>query len=386
MKRLFIVQPRRLLPGLLFTAVFILYAVTAPPSTYPRDSAELVVAAHTLGIAHPPGYPLYVLLGKLFELLAPWGNVAFQLNLFSAFTAAGTVTLVFLITKMVTGSVGPALVAAVTLAFSRLFWFYSTIAEVFSLHIFWLLLIVWLLLRWEQRRMNGSTANGWLYLAALLFGLGFGNHHTILLMLPAVLYFIWATNRRIFWSTTGLKAIMLALGGFVGIYGFVYLRSKADPFLDWGNPETFSNLLAVFFRQEFGTFSLSKNFASGFGVPNAVAHVQNYFTSLYRQFFSWGIILGLAGLVYFFKKRRTFRWLTALSFAGFGPLMVLLTGGTILDENVHFVVEKFYLASFVIFSLWIGVGVWLLFTLPKQKTARWRQLMTVAPLPPLLLL
>ena len=372
MKRLFIVQPRRLLPGLLFTAVFILYAVTAAPSIYPRDSAELVVAAHTLGIAHPPGYPLYVLLGKLFELIVPWGSVAFQLNLFSAFTAAAAVTLVFLIIDTVTGSVGPALVAAITLATSRLFWFYSTIAEVLSLHALWLLLVIWLLLVWQQHRTSGSTANGWLYLAALLFGLGFGNHHTILLMLPAVLYVVWVTDRRILRSTTGLKALMLGLGGIAGVYSFVYLRSKADPFLDWGDPQTFSNLLAVFFRQEFGTFSLSKNFANGLSVPNVIAHVQNYFASLSRQFFGWGIMLGLAGLVYFFKKRRTFGWLTALSFAGFGPLIVLLTSGTIIDENVQLVVEKFYLASFVIFSLWIGGGIWLLLEFFKRQVTGWR--------------
>src|SRR3989344_4606621 len=130
-------QSKRLyhiLPALLFIATAALYASTAAPSIYPRDSAELTVAAHTLGIAHPPGYPLYVLLGKLFELIVPWGSVAFQLNLFSAFTAAAAVTLVFLIIDTVTGSVGPALVAAITLATSRLFWFYSTIAEVLSLH------------------------------------------------------------------------------------------------------------------------------------------------------------------------------------------------------------------------------------------------------------
>src|SRR3989344_6695364 len=108
------------LPWVLFLVSFVLFAYTTAPDIYPRDTAEYIVAVHTVGIAHPPGYPLYVLLGKLFELVVPWGSVAFQINLFSAFTAAAAVTLVFLIINTVTGSVGPALVAAIKLATSRL--------------------------------------------------------------------------------------------------------------------------------------------------------------------------------------------------------------------------------------------------------------------------
>lgn len=358
------------LPGLLFLAVFSLYAYTAVPGIYPRDSAELIVAVHTVGIAHAPGYPLYVLLGKLFELLVPFGSVAFQVNLFSAFTASLAIVLAFLILKRVTGAVLPALLGALVLATSRLFWFYATIAEVFGLYVFWILLLIWLLLIWQQRVKAGRSATGLLYFGAVLYGLGFGNHHTIIFILPGILYFIWVTDRRPGRLLTLLKLGGVSLLGVIAIYSFVYLRSKTNPFMDWGDPETLPNLLAVFFRREFGTFSFSKQFNASWSLANCLAHCQFYLTSLYRQFFSWGIALGLGGLVYLFKKQRPFAWLTTLAFLGLGPLLVLLVSPLITDDNIHFVIEKIYLASFVIFSLWIGGGIWWLLMALKALPAR----------------
>src|SRR2546428_12590155 len=70
-------------------AVFAIYALGACRTIYVGDSGELVTAVHLLGIPHPSGYPLYVLLGKLWTLLIPLGSVAFRMSLFSAACAAG---------------------------------------------------------------------------------------------------------------------------------------------------------------------------------------------------------------------------------------------------------------------------------------------------------
>src|SRR5688572_22397237 len=83
---------------LLFIASFVLYIRTLAPSLLYGDSAEFQTIAYTLGIGHPTGYPIYVLLAKLFTFL-PVGDIAYRVNLFSAFSAALTVTLVYLITR-----------------------------------------------------------------------------------------------------------------------------------------------------------------------------------------------------------------------------------------------------------------------------------------------
>src|SRR5437899_12553099 len=85
-------RPAAALAALLF---LLYYALEACPTSYVGDSGELVTAVHLLGIPHPPGAPLYVLLGKLWTLLVPAGSVAWRMSLFSAIFAAGSCGLLY---------------------------------------------------------------------------------------------------------------------------------------------------------------------------------------------------------------------------------------------------------------------------------------------------
>ncbi len=98
---------RFVIPFLLFFISFVVYLKTLCPTVYVGDSGELIAAVYTLGIAHPPGYPLYCLLGKLFTFL-PFGSIAFRVNLMSAFFASLTIVLVYLVVLkiQVNGSTG----------------------------------------------------------------------------------------------------------------------------------------------------------------------------------------------------------------------------------------------------------------------------------------
>ena len=78
----------RLLAVIVFCVSFTVYLLTLAPTIYIEDAAEFSAAVPTLGIAHPSGFPLYMLLGKLFTLLVPIGNMAFRVNLFSAVTTS----------------------------------------------------------------------------------------------------------------------------------------------------------------------------------------------------------------------------------------------------------------------------------------------------------
>ncbi|MFQ5813081.1 MAG: protein O-mannosyl-transferase family, partial [Anaerolineae bacterium] len=116
----------------LFVGSFLLYVSTMAPSVAPGDSAEFQFVPYILGIAHPPGYALYVLLGKLFTLL-PLGSVAYRMNLFSAFCGALTVSLTYLIIlqlssgkKSSLAAQVPAILGAATFAVSANLWQHST--------------------------------------------------------------------------------------------------------------------------------------------------------------------------------------------------------------------------------------------------------------------
>ncbi len=136
----------------LFAASLALYVQTLAPSvaTLFDDSLEFPLVSYRLGIAHPTGYPLYTLLGKLFTLL-PWHNVAWRVNLLSAVAGALAVTFVFLVARQLVARRLPALLGAVALAVSPVFWSQAVIAEVYTLAAAFIALLLWLALRWARR-------------------------------------------------------------------------------------------------------------------------------------------------------------------------------------------------------------------------------------------
>ncbi|KKS03653.1 MAG: Transmembrane protein, partial [Candidatus Curtissbacteria bacterium GW2011_GWA2_41_24] len=125
----------------LLILTLIVYIITLSRSVYFGDSGEFIAVAKTLGIAHPPGYPLYTMLAHLFTYL-PFGNLPFKVNLFSAVTSSLTVVVVYFICLKLTKNRLAAVSASLFLAFSYLFWLYSLVAEVFSLNNLFVALII----------------------------------------------------------------------------------------------------------------------------------------------------------------------------------------------------------------------------------------------------
>jgi hypothetical protein len=135
----------------LFAASLALYVQTLAPSVAALfdDSLEFPLVSYRLGIAHPTGYPLYTLLGKLFSLM-PWHNMAWRVNLLSAVAGALTVALVYLVARQLARRL-PALLGALALAVSPVFWSQAVIAEVYTLAGAFVALLLWLALRWARK-------------------------------------------------------------------------------------------------------------------------------------------------------------------------------------------------------------------------------------------
>ena len=174
----------------LFLFPFFIYLDTMAPSiTWQHDGADggdLIAAAYTFGIPHPTGYPLYVLLARLFTFL-PWGDIAYRVNLMSTFFAAATIPFVYLASSIllaptmemekdpVSGTaekpvlstverwsdriaaLAAAVTAALAFAFSPVFWSQAVIAEVYTLNAFFVALMVYLLSYCAKTRANISS-------------------------------------------------------------------------------------------------------------------------------------------------------------------------------------------------------------------------------------
>ena len=149
---------------LLFLLSFFVYLKNLCPTITFGDSGELVTASYLLGIPHPPGYPLYCLLGKLFTFL-PFGSIAYRVNLMSVFFASLTVVLIYLVVlKLITHNSSritfeyiPAIVAALCFAFSQSFWSYALVAEVYTLKAFFLALLIFILLKWKEALLSPNS-------------------------------------------------------------------------------------------------------------------------------------------------------------------------------------------------------------------------------------
>src|SRR5512136_2315458 len=202
-----------LLASALGLGSFGLYLATLAPTVLFADGGEFQFAPYILGIVHPTGYPLFLLLGWAWSHLLPIGEVAYRMNLFSAWWAAWAVGLSYLVAMCVVRRAAPAAdplstrlaaaTAAATFAVGRTFWGEAVIAEVYSFNAFFVALVLWLLFRVAEAPERTPLAPGYvssfaqrsLALAAA-YGLSLTHHVTMALLLPGIAVFIWLTNRQ----------------------------------------------------------------------------------------------------------------------------------------------------------------------------------------------
>ena len=244
---------------LLGIAAFAIYAALAARDVMFGDALELVASAAGNGVAHPPGYPLWIVLTHLAALV-PIGPLAYRVNLTAAAFHAATVALVYAAGYVLVRRHGPALFAALLLAIgSPLFVTWSLQAEVFSLNDLFAAAIVLLCLLWIE------DASRWPLIVpiATLFGLGLSNQQTLILLAPLPFWAGWRGRDALRTAkaapqTLGLAALLL-LFGFCVPYLHTVLASQRLGEWQLGEARTLPQLIDVIDRRTFGTFALVSN-------------------------------------------------------------------------------------------------------------------------------
>lgn len=256
--------PRALLAGV-FVLTAGLYVATLCPTVHWDDSGELITAAYVLGIPHPPGEPLYTMLGWAFTHLPGLPSPAYGLNLMSALFGALTWTCVAgwlwdVLRRCGTDArvAGVAAAAgAVTAAAGRITWYQSVIAENTTLHTLFVAALVW----WAWRLGTGPRRDdrplfrhmlAW----AFVYGLSAANHPAGVFLFPALaIWFLATQGRRLLRPQWVLAMLACTAVGFLP-YSYLYFASRANPPLDWGNPETLKNLWWVVTAAQYKTNAL----------------------------------------------------------------------------------------------------------------------------------
>ncbi len=235
-------------PVLLFAGLLAVYALGASRTIFVGDSGELVTAAATLGIPHPSGYPLYVLLGWLWIRLVPLGSVALRMSLFSAVCAAGATSLLFAVGRRLELSRPVALFVALMAAWAPSLWSQANIQRVYALNALLLCAALWAALAGRNREKAGSTR---LWPAFFLCGLGASNHTFMALVSVALVVFAVAEEGAAVLRVKRWAGWLAAFAAGLTPYLYLPLRSRMNPPLDWGDPQTPGRFFDVVLRRDF---------------------------------------------------------------------------------------------------------------------------------------
>lgn len=351
---------RRIAPVFLVVSLLVIYLFSmAPGFTWAHDGADggdLITATASGGVAHPSGYPTFLVLARFFQFL-PLGNIAYRTNLMSAVFTALTAFLVYDIVAWSPGSPAKGnrlagLIAGYAYGLSALAWSQATITEVYGLHLFFVVLVIWLLVG----RFADSPHKAWLDGAiGLAVGLGTGNHLTAVFLLPAALLTGIVTlpssgsKKKVSKSTDeGLSIDWVSAGRRLGgvcagllVYAVILWRAGSGAPVNWGYAVNLGNLwwlVSGAFYQHYA-FALPVEY-----VPLRVLSVAQL---LLTQFGPLGL---LAGLYHLFRHSS----LSRLS----------LIGGWVAFANVIFSLGYnsndsyiYLLPFFLVFAIWIGLSV-----------------------------
>ncbi|HSO28373.1 MAG TPA: DUF2723 domain-containing protein [Candidatus Sulfomarinibacteraceae bacterium] len=249
-------RARALLPPLIVAlAVIVVVWPGLMPDVGFWDTAEFQTVAPLLGTAHPTGYPTYVILGFLANfLLAPVGEPAFRMNVFSLLCVAVAAAAAARLVIRLTGSAPIGMAAGIGLATTPVAWNLATHADPHTLHLALVAILCLVLVRWEAaRRAAEAAADRWLVAAAALFGLSAGNHSLTLLLAPSIGLFVLAVEPAIVRRPRFVAACAAAL---VGTLVLVYLELplRAGVFrapLVYAKPETWDGFWYIALAEQF---------------------------------------------------------------------------------------------------------------------------------------
>jgi len=474
-----------LIAVVIFLITFVVYFSTMAPTVSFWDTGEFIATSHILGVPHPPGSPLFLLVGKFFSLIPISSDIAFRVNIFSPIISALTISLLFLICIQFIDRVKPednnkffkmwsSLTASLTFAFTHSHWFNAVETEVYAFSGFMTALVIYLIMLWSEKIYNSNHV---IYLISIsyIIGLATGLHLLNLLTIPFIGLIIYFSIGKLSWKNL-IITITLSLVSFFGIQSFIikglpqitvsigliglmlliislisytiysikssnaflsiflssilliiigystyfsiFIRSGQDPNIDENNPETITEAISYLNRDQYGQMTIlprkfnnlpskisvvgspeieSKEFSFDqeidymfHDIPSQANFLWNYqIKKMYIRYFLWqfagkgdsgdpfvasvgassnedgvdwrqfglpiALIMGLIGLGYHFRKNKhdAFSLLVLFLMTGIAIIFYLNQDAPQPRER-----DYVYVASFMTFSIWIGLGVY----------------------------
>jgi hypothetical protein len=357
--------------GVSLVTLFV-YLITLAPSVDFIDAGELATVAHTWGIAHPTGYPLFTLLAGLWAML-PIGSGIFRLNVFAAVLAAAGagISVQFFYEMLVVrpvrsastargkkkttasanaaqspvdenGALKASVAAGLLLAFSGTYWRTALSIEVYALHILLLSLLLWSAARlFFLPATDPRMLRRRMMITAGLLGLSFTNHMSTIFLLPALLVLLLLTYRRSegFWKNIGLSAAAFA----AGLLPYLYLpvRAAAHPYLNWGNPVTLEKFFWHLSGKQYSVWMFTS--------ADAWARQFAYALEAFSRDMAWLALLPtVIGIIAAFRRGHGLGLFLMLTFL---TCLVWAAGYDIMD------IDSYFLLGFFVLAAWAAFGI-----------------------------
>jgi tetratricopeptide (TPR) repeat protein len=416
-----------LVATLLFLFTLAVYTITLTPTTPFWDSGEFIATSYILGVPHAPGTPLYVLLGRVFTLF-PFGNVAQRVNWLSAISSSLTLLFIYLITVKIARFAFPwearkgyrhigflaGAVAVFIAGFATTFWDDAVEAEVYASSCFLMALVIWLILRWQERLDEGNE-DGLLLVITYLVGLGVGIHLGVAIAAWAAVVFVFLCRPRYLarWDYLGWGLVTLSLATGVhlpaflvapvvliltlgvwllsgklrhlalwssvlfmlgiSVHFFLIIRSNLDPMINEAAPKDWDALWKTLIRDQYKPAPITQRKADlwyqfdvmwlrymwwNFSVTGEQIFEGAYrFRHFLRGLFQPPILLTIAGAIVHLRRDRRSGALLGILFLLLGPAMAIYLNfrqGEVRERDYFFVQNFMYMA------IWTGIGAaWL---------------------------
>ncbi len=350
-----------------------IYLATLAPSVTLWDSGEFLSAIHSLGIPHPPGTPLYILIANVWaKILAPFVGFAYAVNMVSAVCTAVAFALLANLFVRWTGDRLAAFAGAVCAGSMSTVWLNANETEVYAIA-----LLGGCILLWIGNEAGETSERRWLFLGAYVTGLAWALHLTALVPLPAAFYL--ASQKRLLrdFLRVSPAMIVLALLGASAVL-FMFVRAAHDPWVNQGNPSTFAAFTDVLLRRQYSVaplwprqapfFIQLGNFVEYWDWQAALSLAPDPPPSLART--GMTLLFTVLGVIGSMRHRKTDRrsWLVMLILFATATVGVIIYlnlkagpsygAGFLPTDAPHEARERdyFFVPAFLCWGMWAGYG------------------------------
>lgn len=339
---------------------FSLYMLTLAPSVTFFDSGEFITATASMGSAHSPGYPLFLMYAKPFTWL-PLGNIAFRVNMATAFSSSLACLGVYHLTLYLLRGERLAtddsfslfarktagLAAALAFSVTPRLWLQSNHDKPYPFLAFITAVIFYLLLKWRDHYNAGDEQPAYVYASTFLAGLAMAIHQTVVLLLPAwFLLIVLADWRMILRIKELILATGFALLGF-SVHLYLPLRATQNPLLNWGDAKTSTQFLWHFLRRGYPTEPHARDAALLWSQIKAF--------NVVREFTWVGALLAILALIFLWRRQRH---IVIAYLAAVLTFLLVIAGYFNTLPDTIFLTEEFFTPLYLLTAVLIGVGLY----------------------------